>query len=75
MELYATLDRYIKEIPADELRSRFTGCQQSYLMRTIIMNERNFMPSYTWERSLRRLWYSVVKPTLDKLGLPPKIIM
>jgi len=41
---------------------------KSYLMRSIIMSEVKY-PGVTYTRSLRSLWYSVVKPTLDKLGL------
>ncbi|WP_161823287.1 hypothetical protein [Sporotomaculum syntrophicum] len=37
-------------------------------MRSIIMNEKQFSP-VNYDRTLRGMWYSVVKPTLDKLGL------
>lgn len=40
----------------------------AYLMRTIIMNEKEFM-TVNYQRTLRGFWYSTVKPTLDKLGL------
>lgn len=67
-KLYIKLERPIKEIPAAELRELLSGKQTSVLMRTIILNERDFL-SVTYERSLRGFWYSTVKPTLDKLGL------
>lgn len=41
---------------------------KSYLMRSIIMNEKQFS-DITYNRTLRGMWYQVVKPTLDKLGL------
>ena len=69
MKLYTTFNKHIKEIPADELKEAFRGCNKSFIMRSIIMNEKDFLPKNTEERSLRRVWYATVKPTLDKLGL------
>lgn len=40
----------------------------AFLMRTIIMNEKQFIPTH-YNRTLRGFWYSTVKPTLDRLGL------
>ena len=69
MEIYTRLNKYIKDISAEELRQIFPpGTQNSHLMRSIIMNEVEFSP-VDYDRTLRALWYSVVKPTLDKLGL------
>lgn len=69
MELYTRLNKYIKDISAKELREIFPPeTQNSHLMRSIIMNEAEFSP-VDYDRTLRALWYSVVKPTLDKLGL------
>ena len=65
---YIKLDQPIKDIPAEELRALLSGIQTSVLMRTIILNERDYL-SVKYERSLRGFWYSTVKPTLDKLGL------
>lgn len=65
---YIKLDRPIKEILADELKELLSAAQISVLMRTIILNERDFL-SVNYNRSLRGFWYSTVKPTLDKLGL------
>jgi 5S rRNA maturation endonuclease (ribonuclease M5) len=41
----------------------------AHLMRSIIMNEKQFYESDGDSRTLRGVWYSTVKPTLDKLGL------
>ncbi|MFA7468120.1 MAG: hypothetical protein WCY82_07635 [Desulfotomaculaceae bacterium] len=69
MELYTKLDMYVKDMTREELRATFPqGTPNSYLMRSIIMNERDYSP-VTYERTLRSMWYQVVKPTLDKLGL------
>jgi len=65
---YIPLDRPIKEIPADELRRALGGVKMSVLMRTIILNEKQFL-SVGYNRSLRGFWYATVKPALDKLGL------
>lgn len=68
-ELYYRLNKNVKSMTAQELRAIFNNgdVDNSYLMRSIIMSEKNF-PSVNYERSLRSLWYSIVKPTLDKLG-------
>lgn len=65
---YKQLDRPIKEISANELRQSLGHLKKSELMRTIILNEKEFL-SIDYERSLRGFWYSTVKPTLEKLGL------
>ena len=41
---------------------------KAYLMRSIIMNELKFN-KIDYERTLRGIWYSSVKPTLEKLGI------
>lgn len=41
---------------------------KSSLTRTMVMNEKEFKETY-YNRTLRSLWYSVVKPTLDTLGI------
>ena len=64
---YIRLDRPIKEIPADELRRTLGGLKISELMRTIILNEKEFL-AVDYNRSLRGFWYATVKPALDKLG-------
>lgn len=68
MGRYIKLDRPIKEIPADELKQLLKNTKDSELMRTIILNEKEFI-NVNYNRSLRGFWYSTVKPTLDKLGL------
>lgn len=61
------LGKHIKDIPKEELKSKI-GCLKlkSDLMRVIIMNERDY-GTCTYNRTLRSLWYSTVKPALDKL--------
>lgn len=65
---YMKLDRPIKEYASDELKGKIGHLKKSELMRTIILNERDFL-RVNYDRSLRGFWYSTVKPTLDKLGL------
>jgi|LSQX01.1.fsa_nt_gb hypothetical protein len=65
---FIDLDKPIKEIPAEELRERLGGLKKSVLMRSIILNERDYK-TISYDRSLRGFWYSTVKPTLDKLQL------
>lgn len=68
-ELYTNLPRHVKDMAAEELRQYFPeGTEKSYLMRSIIMNEKRFT-TVRYMRTLRSMWYSAVKPTLDKLGL------
>ncbi|NRT34524.1 hypothetical protein BJV38_002889 [Clostridium beijerinckii] len=63
------LPYYVKDMNENELREYFpTGTKKSVLMRSIIMNEKEFS-TIDYDRTLRGLWYSTVKPTLDKLGL------
>lgn len=64
---YIRLDRPIKDYTAAELAPIVGGLQKSELVRTIILNEKEYI-SVDYDRSLRSFWYSTVKPTLDKLG-------
>lgn len=41
---------------------------QAFLFRSLIMNELEYCDKYE-SRTLRGVWYSAIKPTLDKLGL------
>lgn len=61
------LDRAIKDYTKEELVKELGSLKKSELMRSIILNEKEFC-SCDYERSQRSFWYSVVKPTLDKLG-------
>lgn len=61
------LDKSIKDYTKEELVTLLGHLKKSELMRSIILNERDFC-SCNYERSQRSFWYSVVKPTLDKLG-------
>ena len=66
-KLYIRLDRPVKSYSADELKSHIGHLKGLELMRTIILNEKEFL-SVDYSRSLRGFWYSTVKPTFDKLG-------
>lgn len=63
VELRASL----KDLPTEEIRQKLGDLKKSELMRNIILNEKQYC-NCTYERSQRNFWYSVVKPTLDKLG-------
>lgn len=68
-ELFLRLPKHVKDMTKVELRYYFPNeTEKSYLMRSIIMSEKDHGTVY-YNRSLRSLWYSTVKPTLDKLGL------
>lgn len=67
-ELFTYLPTNVMNMGRDQLLQYFPeGTDNSYLMRSIIMSEKEY-PSEKYDRSLRSLWYSTVKPTLDKLG-------
>lgn len=57
----------LKDLPLHEIQEKLGGLKKSELMRSIILNEKQYC-TCTYERSQRNFWYSVVKPTLDKLG-------
>lgn len=61
------LDKAIKDMSVEEVREKLGDLKKSELMRSIILNEKEFC-SCQYGRSQRNFWYSVVKPTLDKLG-------
>lgn len=65
---YIKLDKAIKDYSADELRGILGGRDNSVIIRSIILNEKEFS-RIDYDRSLRSLWYATVKPALDKLGL------
>lgn len=68
-ELFLDLGRHVKDMSQAELVDCFpSGTDKSYLMRSIIMSEKNHS-TVDYDRSLRSMWYSSVKPTLEKLGL------
>lgn len=74
--LYTELPKYCKEMTRAELLTYFpeknddgsSNYTTAFLMRTLIMNELEYCDS-TESRTLRGVWYSAIKPTLDKLGL------
>lgn len=68
MFIATKIPKYIKLCTPEELHSIFDGKTKSYLMRSIILNEKEHYRRTQDSRTLRGVWYSVVKPTLDKLG-------
>src|SRR5689334_10726959 len=69
MKYFVDMDKYVKTMTADELREYFPeGTSIAYLMRSIIMNEKEFS-NVSGNRSLRHFWYKTVKPVLDKIGV------
>ncbi len=74
-EFYADLPGYVKNMTSMELKQYFPmehgelQVTNAYLIRSIIMNEKVYHSSHRDNRTLRGVWYQVVKPTLDKLGL------
>lgn len=66
-EKIVKLEKSIKDYTKEELVTLLGHLKKSELMRSIILNEKDFC-TCDYERSQRSLWYSVVKPTLDKLG-------
>jgi hypothetical protein len=61
------LDKHVTQIPKDELREKLGKLKNSELIRSLIINERDF-GQCNYDRTLRSFWYSTIKPTLDKLG-------
>lgn len=61
------LNKSVKDCSKEELVEKLGSLKKSELMRSIILNEKEFC-NCNYERSQRSFWYSVVKPTLDKLG-------
>ena len=71
LEEYFQPGTYSKQITSGKRKGQWEDVPyytKAYLMRSIIMNERQFNRSAE-SRTLRGMWYSSVKPTLDKLGL------
>ena len=62
------LDMHVTDIQKEELKNLLGGLKKSELIRSIIINERDF-GKCTYDRTLRSLWYSTVKPTLDKFDM------
>jgi hypothetical protein len=72
---FVHLPKHVKQLSVEDLRQYFKVGEadknkftNAFLMRSIIMNEKEHL-EVDYNRSLRELWYSTVKPTLDKLGL------
>lgn len=64
---YTVFDSYMKHLPAELLKDTFEDVTKAHLMRSIIINEKQFYQK-SEPRTLRSVWYSIVKPVLDKLG-------
>ena len=65
---YTTCNRHFKELDAEELKRMFHNKTDKYIMRSLILNEKEFL-SVDYYRSLRGLWYNAIKPVLSKLDL------
>ena len=57
-EKIVKLDAHVTEIPKEELKKKLGGLKKSELMRSIILNERDF-GTCTYDRTLRSLWYVI----------------
>lgn len=51
-----------------ELKKAISKVPKAVLMRTLILNERDFL-RVTEERAIRGLWYAMIKPVLSRLGV------
>lgn len=65
---YVKLDGPIKSYSPEEVRDLLGGLKNSELLRSIILNEKEFI-DIDYDRSLRSFWYRTVKPSLEKLRL------
>lgn len=72
---YIKFDGHISTIPKADLKKACSplmkkngGFQKSNLMRSFILNERDFL-QVDYTRGLRRFWYMAIKPALEKLDL------
>lgn len=70
---YTNFDRHVSEMPKAELikmckplQKKSGKYQKSSLMRSLIINERDFL-KVDYMRGQRRFWYSTIKPALEKL--------
>ena len=64
---YIKFEQPIKDVSADVLNEVLGTANNAQIIRTIALNEKEFLCA-TSARSLRRFWYSTVKPILTKLG-------
>ena len=62
-EKIINLDKHVTDIPKEELKNLLGGLKKSELIRSIIINERDF-GKCTYDHTLRSLWYSTVKLTV-----------
>jgi len=81
--LFCELEKNVKYLTKHELLNAF--CEgydengdmiysKSYLFRSMIMSEKDYPTNDGETRTLRGIWYKVVKPVLDKLNLIPEDI-
>lgn len=68
---YIDLPCHVKFMTSEELLEFFPPEEytNAYLMRSLIMNEKQNYRHTRDSRTLRGVWYSTIKPALDKLGL------
>lgn len=67
---YVHFPKHVKYMTGEEIQLYLPGeYTNALLMRSIIMNEKQHYITTSDTRTLRGVWYSTVKPTLDKLGL------
>lgn len=68
---YIELPKHVKYMSREDLLRYFPPGEytNAFLMRSLIMNEKDNYRSTRDSRTLRGVWYSTVKPALDKLGL------
>lgn len=68
---FVPLQRYPSEMTSEELRLALAGLDDSVIMRSLLMAEiqavRNGAERET--RTMRNLWYSLVKPALSRAGI------
>ena len=65
---YHKFDSPVRLVATEELQAALLGEDGSFIMRSLLVNERDFL-EVDYVRSLRALWYTLVKPTLSRLGV------
>ena len=65
---YHKFDSPVRLVSTEELQAALLGEDGSFIMRSLLVNERDFL-EVDYVRSLRALWYTLVKPTLSRLGV------
>lgn len=68
---HKTLSSPLKKMIDADLKKLFECKTKAYILRTIILNEKQF-PSVNYSRGQRSFWYSSVKPILSRSGMLKK---